>query len=128
MISPLLVNVYLHYVLDLWAHQWRNRHARGDVVIVRYAHAFVPGFQHREQAELFLQDLQECIDRFGFALHPEKTRLIEFGPYAAVKRRRLGEGKPETFDFLGFTHICSRTRDGKRFTVKRKTIAKRFRS
>jgi group II intron reverse transcriptase/maturase len=127
-ISPLLANVYLHYVLDLWAQQWRGRHARGDVVIVRYADDFVLGFQYKEEAERFLGDLRQRLERFGLSLHPDKTRLIEFGPYAAPKRRRLGQGKPETFDFLGFTHICSKTRDGKRFTVRRKTIAKRFRA
>jgi RNA-directed DNA polymerase len=127
-ISPLLANVYLHYVLDLWAQQWRSRHARGDAIIVRYADDFVLGFQHRGEAERFLEDLKERLECFGLSLHPDKTRLIEFGPYAAPKRRRLGQGKPETFDFLGFTHIGSRTRDGKRFTVKRKTIAKRLRA
>jgi group II intron reverse transcriptase/maturase len=127
-ISPLLANVYLHYVLDLWVQQWRSRHARGDVVIVRYADDFVLGFQQRGEAERFLEDLRERLERFGLSLHPDKTRLIEFGPYATPKRRQLGKGKPETFDFLGFTHICSRTRDGKRFTVRRKTIAKRLRA
>lgn len=127
-ISPLLANVYLHYVLDLWAHQWRNRHAEGDVIIVRYADDFVLGFQHRSEAERFLNDLQERLGGFGLTLHPDKTRLIEFGPYAARKRRRLGQGKPETFDFLGFTHMCSKTLDGKRFAVKRQTVAKRLRA
>jgi RNA-directed DNA polymerase len=106
-ISPLLANVYLHYVLDLWAQQWRNRHARGDVIIVRYADDFVLGFQHRHEAERFLNDLRERLQGFGLSLHPEKTRLIEFGPTAAPKRQRVGQGKPETFDFLGFTHVCS---------------------
>jgi len=127
-ISPLLANVYLHYVLDLWANQWRRRHARGDVIIVRYADDFVLGFQYRSDAERFLKELQERLACFGLSLHPDKTRLIEFGPMAAPKRRRLGQGKPETFDFLGFTHICSQTRKGKRFTVKRQTIAKRLRA
>jgi RNA-directed DNA polymerase len=127
-ISPLLANVYLHYVLDLWAQQWRGRHAKGDVIIIRYADDFVLGFQYRSEAERFLNDLQERLGRFGLSLHPEKTRLIEFGPFAAIKRQRLGHGKPETFDFLGFTHICSKTRDGKRFSVRRKTIAKRLRA
>jgi group II intron reverse transcriptase/maturase len=127
-ISPLLANVYLHYVLDLWVQQWPSRHAHGDVIIVRYADDFVLGFQHRGEAERFLADLRERLERFGLSLHPDKTRLIEFGPYAAPKRRRLGQGKPETFDFLGFTHICSKTRDGKRFTVRRKTITKRLRA
>ncbi len=127
-ISPLLANVYLHYVLDLWAQQWRSRHARGDVIIVRYADDFVLGFQHRGDAERFLQDLQERLTGFGLSLHPDKTRLIEFGRSAALHRQRRGEGKPETFDFLGFTHICGRTRKGNRFTVRRQTIAKRLRA
>jgi RNA-directed DNA polymerase len=127
-ISPLLANVYLHYVLDLWAQQWRSRHARGDVIIVRYADDFVLGFQYQEEAERFLGDLRERLEGFSLSLHPDKTRLIEFGPAAAPKRRRLGQGKPESFDFLGFTHICSKTRSGKRFTVKRQTIAKRLRA
>ena len=127
-ISPLLANVYLHYVLDLWAQQWRSRHAQGDVIIVRYADDFVLGFQHHWEAQRFLKNLQERLERFGLLLHPDKTRLIEFGPYAAFNRRRRGESKPKIFDFLGFTHICGRTRDGKRFTCKRKTIAKRLRA
>ena len=125
-ISPLLANVYLHYVLDLWAHQWRSRHAQGDVIIVRYADDFVLGFQYRHEAERFLTDLRERLEGFGLSLHPDKTRMIEFGPYARLNRVRRGEGKPETFDFLGFTHMCSRTRDGKRFTVKRQTVTKRL--
>jgi RNA-directed DNA polymerase len=127
-ISPLLANVYLHYVLDLWAHQWRRRHAFGDVIIVRYADDFVLGFQNRSEAERFLADLRERLGQFGLSLHPYKTRLIEFGPAAAPKRRRLGQGKPETFDFLGFTHICGKTRKRRRFTVKRQTITKRLRA
>jgi RNA-directed DNA polymerase len=127
-ISPLLANVYLHYVLDLWAHQWRSRHACGDVIIVRYADDFVLGFQNRSEAERFLADLRARLEHFGLSLHPDKTRLIEFGPTAAPKRRRLGQGRPETFDFLGFTHICGKTRLGKRFTVKRQTITKRLRA
>jgi len=128
-ISPLLANVYLHYVLDLWARQWRNRHeSQGDVIIVRYADDFVLGFQHRCDALRFLEELRERLERFGLSLHPDKTRLIEFGRLAARDRSRRGEGKPETFDFLGFTHICSRTRKRRGFTVKRKTIAKRLRA
>jgi len=127
-ISPLLANVYLHYVLDLWAHQWRSRHAAGDVIIVRYADDFVLGLQHRGEAERFLHDLQDRLACFGLSLHPDKTRLIEFGRRAALDRQRRGEGKPETFDFLGFTHICGRTRKGNRFTVKRKTVTKRLRA
>jgi group II intron reverse transcriptase/maturase len=127
-ISPLLANVYLHYVLDLWAHQWRGRQTRGNVIIVRYADDFVLGFQYRPDAERFLADLQGRLERFGLTLHPDKTRLIEFGPTAAPKRRRLGQRKPETFDFLGFTHMCGRTRKGNRFTVRRHTIAQRLRA
>lgn len=123
--SPLLANVYLHYVFDLWVHRWRRRQARGDVIVVRYADDFIVGFEHREEAERFLADLQERLRQFALELHPEKTRLIEFGRHAAERRRRRGEGKPETFDFLGFTHICSRTRKG-RFMVKRKTARRRM--
>ena len=127
-ISPLLANVYLHYVLDLWTQQWRSRHATGDVIIVRYADDFVLGFQSHGDAQRFLHDLRERLERFGLSLHPEKTRLIEFGRFAGINRRRRGERKPETFDFLGFTHMCSRTREEKRFTVRRKTIQKRMRA
>jgi len=127
-ISPLLANVYLHYVLDLWAQQWRGREAAGEMIIVRYADDFVLGFQQRRDAERFLNALQERLGHFGLSLHPDKTRLIEFGRFAAERRRLRGEGKPETFDFLGFTHICSRTRNGNRFTVRRKSIAKRLRA
>ncbi|MGI6551158.1 MAG: group II intron reverse transcriptase/maturase [Syntrophomonadales bacterium] len=125
-ISPILANIYLHYVLDLWAHQWRTKHAAGEVIIVRYADDVVMGFQHRKEAERFLQELGERMAKFGLELHSEKTRLIEFGRFAAENRAVRGEGKPETFDFLGFTHICGRTRKGDRFTVRRKTIAKRL--
>ena len=126
-ISPLLANVYLHYVFDLWAHQWRGRHARGDVIVVRYADDFVVGFQHRSDAERFLSELRERFAKFNLELHPEKTRLIEFGRYAAERRERRGAGKPETFDFLGFTHACSRTRKGT-FAVLRFPIKKRVRA
>ena len=127
-ISPLLANIYLHYVLDLWAHRWREKHAWGDVILTRYADDFVMGFQHRAEAERFLAELQERLRKFGLELHSEKTRLIEFGRYAEENRKRRGEGKPETFNFLGFTHICGRTRAQGWFTVKRKTIAKRLRT
>jgi group II intron reverse transcriptase/maturase len=127
-ISPLFANVYLHYVLDLWAHQWRNRHAKGDVIIIRYADDFVLGFQYRRDAQRFLEELRDRLECFGLSLHPDKTRLIEFGRFAERDRRGRGEGKPETFDFLGFTHICSKTRKTKRFTVKRKTVSKRMRA
>jgi len=127
-ISPLLANVYLHYVFDLWVQQWRQRHARGDVVVVRYADDIVVGFQHRSDAERFLTELRERFAKFNLELHREKTRLIEFGRFAAERRRRRGEGKPETFDFLGFTHACSRTRKGTfavlRFPMKRRMRAK----
>lgn len=125
-ISPLLANVFLHYVLDLWVHQWRSRNATGDVVIVRYADDFVLGFQHRGEAERFLAELRERLAKFGLELHPEKTRLIEFGRYAAERRKQRSEGKPETFDFLGFTHVCGVTRTNRRFTVVRRTMRKRL--
>ena len=126
-ISPMLANVFLHYVLDLWANQWRERHARGSVIIVRYADDFVMGFQSQVDAERFLRELKQRLEQFGLQLHPEKTRLIEFGRFAAQRREQRGEGKPETFDFLGFTHICGTTRKGM-FIVKRKSIAKRMRA
>jgi RNA-directed DNA polymerase len=126
-ISPILANIYLHYVLDLWVNS-RRKGASGDVIIVRYADDFVIGFQYRKEAERFLQALQERMSQFGMELHQEKTRLIEFGRFAAANRERRGKGKPETFDFLGFTHICAKTRKTSRFTVRRKTIAKRLRA
>ncbi len=125
-ISPLLANVYLHYVFDLWVHHWRTHRATGDVIVVRYADDTVLGFQHRAEAERFLQDWRERLRKFGLELHPEKTRLIEFGRFAAERRKQRGEGKPETFSFLGFTHICGRTRKNGKFTVLRKTIRKRL--
>ena len=126
-ISPVLANLYLHHVLDLWTDAWRKT-ARGDVIIVRYADDFVMGFQYRNEADLFLLQLQERMAKFGLELHQEKTRLIEFGRFAAANRSKRGEGKPETFDFLGFTHICAKTKRGNRFTIRRKTIAKRLRA
>ena len=126
-VSPLLANVYLHYVFDLWVHQWRKRHARGEVIIVRFADDFTVGFQYREDAERFLEELRERFQRFHLELHPEKTRLMEFGRYAAENRKRRGEGKPESFDFLGFTHTCDKTRNGK-FIVLRQTMRKRLQS
>jgi len=126
-ISPLLANIYLHYVFDLWVEQWRRKQARGNVIVVRYADDIVTGFQYREDAERFHRALVERLERFALELHPDKTRLIEFGPYAKRNRRRRGQGKPETFEFLGFTHIASQTRRG-RYTVRRKTIARRFRA
>jgi RNA-directed DNA polymerase len=124
-ISPLLANVYLHYVLDLWVQRWRQTQARGEVVIVRFADDFTLGFQHREDAERFLAALRERFAQFGLTLHPDKTRLLEFGRFAADNRQRRGEGKPPTFNFLGFTHICGKTRDG-RFTVIRHTMRQRL--
>ena len=119
--------MYLHYVLDLWAGWWRKRHARGDVMIVRWADDFIVGFEYREDAEEFLAGLRDRFAKFGLELHPGKTRLIEFGRFAAHNRAVRGEGKPETFDFLGFTHICATSRSG-RFWVKRITISKRMRA
>ena len=126
-ISPLLANVYLHYVLDLWVKWWRSRRARGDLIIVRYADDFVIGFQHRSDAERFRGELQDRLQKFGLELHPEKTRLIEFGRYAESNRQQRGAGKPETLDFLGLTHYCSRTRHG-RFVIKRRSSKKRMRA
>ena len=125
-ISPVLANLYLHHVLDLWTDAWRKT-ARGDVIIVRYADDFVMGFQYRNEADLFLQQLQERMAKFGLELHQEKTRLIEFGRFAAANRSKRGEGKPETFDFLGFTHICGKTGNGK-YTVLRHSVNKRIRA
>ncbi len=119
-VSPLLANAYLHYVFDLWANQWRKRHARGDMVIVRYADDSILGFQHHADAMQFLCDMRERLERFSLSLHPEKTRLLEFGRFAALNRERQGLGKPETFNFLGFTFICGRARAG-HFFVQRKT-------
>jgi group II intron reverse transcriptase/maturase len=126
-ISPLLANIYLHYVLDTWAHHWRQQHARGAVLLVRYADDFVMGFEHREEADQFLALLHQRMGQFGLELHGEKTRLIRFGRYAADKRTRRGEGKPETFNFLGFTHICGRSRNGN-FLLYRHTISRRLRA
>ena len=125
--SPLLANVYLHYVLDRWARQWRRRHAHGDMIIVRFADDFVAGFEHQDDAQRFLTDLRERLTKFGLELHADKTRLIEFGRHAAKNRTARGLGKPETFDFLGFTHICAKSKDGW-FWLKRVTIPKRMRA
>jgi len=126
-ISPLLANIYLHYVFDLWVEVWRRKCVHGDVVVVRYADDSVLGFQYQEEADRFLSDFRERLGKFGLELHPEKTRRIEFGRWAGRNRKRRGEGKPETFDFLGFTHISGKNRKGN-FTVRRKTIAKRMRA
>jgi len=125
--SPLLANVYLHYVFDLWVRQWRKRQAHGDIIVVRFADDYVAGFEHRHDAEHFMADLRERFAEFGLELNPEKTRLIEFGRFAAERRSARGLGKPETFDFLGFTHCCGKTRSGG-FVVRRVTIAKRMRA
>jgi len=127
-ISPLLANVFLHYVFDTWAHAWRRGKARGEVYVVRYADDFVVGFQYREDAERFLKELGERMRTFGLSLHPTKTRLIEFGRFAASNRSKRGVGKPETFNFLGFTHMASTDRIHGRFYVRRWTIAKRLRT
>ncbi len=123
--SPLLANVYLHYVFDLWVQQWRKREAHGDVIIVRFADDIVVGFQHRSDAERFQTDLVQRLARFNLELNAEKTRLVEFGRFAAQNRKRRALGRPETFAFLGFTHMCGKTRAG-RFALQRKTIAKRM--
>lgn len=125
--SPLLANVYLHYVFDLWAHRWRIRHARGDVVIVRFADDAVVGFEYREDAERFWADLRDRLAKFSLELNADKTRLIRFGRFAAQQRKERGLGKPETFQFLGFTHICGKTKAG-RFKLKRITDKKRMRT
>lgn len=124
--SPLLANLYLHYVFDLWVQAWRQKHARGDVIVVRYADDIVLGFQVKSDAERFWAELAERFRKFHLELHLEKTRLLEFGPYAADTRKRRGDGKPETFNFLGFTHICGKKRSNGRFTVIRQTIRKRL--
>ena len=126
-ISPLLANVYLHHVLDGWfARQWRPREARGEVYIVRYADDFVLGFEYRRDAERFMEAMRERFASFGLEVHPEKTRLLEFGRFAMANRAKRGEGRPETFDFLGFTHYCRTTRNGG-FGLGRKPVAKRVR-
>ncbi len=124
--SPLLANVYLHYVFDLWAQAWRQKQACGDMIIVRFADDIVVGFQTKADAVRFWAELIERMRKFSLELHPEKTRLLEFGPFAAENRKKRGEGKPETFNFLGFTHICGQKRGNGRFTVLRQTIRKRL--
>ena len=125
-ISPLLANIYLHYVFDLWVQAWRRKQACGEVIVVRFADDIVLGFQYPSDAERLRQELAERLGKFGLELHPDKTRLLEFGPFAAENRKRRGDGKPETFDFLGFTHICGRKRSNGRFTVQRQTVRKRL--
>ena len=126
-ISPLLANIYLHYVLDLWVGAWRRTKAHGDVIIVRYADDFVVGFQHRDDAERFWAELRDRLAKFHLELHPDKTRLIEFGRFAAQTRQKRGEGHPESFDFLGFTHSRGRTQAGA-FQVVRQTMRKKLRT
>jgi hypothetical protein len=126
-ISPTLANLYLHYAFDLWAERWRHREARGNVILVRYADDIVAGFEHESDAVGFQAELRGRLEKFGLSLHPEKTRLIEFGRHAAEHRGQRGLGKPETFNFLGFTHICGRSRRG-RFVLRRKTRRDRMRA
>ena len=126
-VSPMLANVYLHYVFDLWVERWRRRQAAGDVIVVRFCDDFVVGFQYQQDAVAFLEALKKRLRKFNLNLHEDKTRLIEFGRFAVQNRKRQGKEKPETFDFLGFTHICGKTRKGK-FAVLRYTITKRMRA
>jgi len=126
-ISPLLANIYLHYVFDLWAERWRRREASGDMIFVRYADDIIVGFEHEADARRFLDEMRERLGKYSLSLHSEKTRLIEFGRHAAANRKRRGLGKPETFSFLGFTFICGKTRAGK-FQIRRKTRAERMRA
>jgi len=125
-VSPVLANLYLHNVLDVWVKAWRKNVARGDMIAVRFADDAVLGFQYKDEAERFLADLREQLRKYGLELHPEKTRLIEFGRYATERRAKRGEGKPETFQFLGFTHICGKNHKTGYFMVMRKTIGKRM--
>ena len=125
-ISPLLANIYLHHVLDLWMKWWRSRDGVGETIIIRYADDFVVGFQHKTDAERFLHDLRERLERFALEFHPDKTRLIEFGRFAKSNRAKRDEGKPETFNFLGFTHRCAERRSDGSFTVVRTTMVKRL--
>lgn len=126
-LSPLLANVFLHYVFDLWIKSWRKTQAQGQCVVIRYADDFVIGFERESDARACMSALAGRFEKFGLRLHPEKTRLIEFGRGSAAKRKREARGNCETFNFLGFTHICSRTRNGKRFALLRITIASRMR-
>ncbi len=125
-ISPLLANVYLHYAFDLWVRAWRRKHASGDIIVVRFADDIVLGFQYKSDAERFWKELEERFRKFRLELHPDKTRLLEFGPYAVDQRKGRGQAKPETFNFLGFTHICGKKRSNGRFTVLRQTIRARL--
>jgi group II intron reverse transcriptase/maturase len=125
-VSPLLANVYLHYVFDLWVEAWRQTVATGDVIVVRYADDLVVGFQHRAEAERFLGEFRDRLAKFGLEVQAEKTRLIQFGRFAALNRRERGQGKPETFTFLGFTHYCGTRRSDGSFIIWRKTAKKRM--
>jgi group II intron reverse transcriptase/maturase len=127
-ISPLLSNVFLHYVFDLWIEWWRRNRCRGDVVVVRFADDFVIGFQHQDEATACLEELRTRFAKFGLRLHEGKTRLIEFGRFATERRQKRGEGRPETFAFLGFTHMCAKTRKQGWFTIHRFSLAKRMRA
>jgi RNA-directed DNA polymerase len=124
--SPLLANVYLHYVFDLWVQEWGRKHARGDLMVVRFADDIVLGFQYRSEAEQFFTELAARMRKFGLELHPDKTRLVEFGRFAARDRQRRGEGKPETFACLGVTHICGKGEKSGRFMVRRQTMRQRL--
>lgn len=126
--SPLFANVFLHYVYDLWIQQWRKRKARGEVIVVRFADDTVVGFQYESDAIRFQEELKERLQEFGLELHPDKTRLIEFGRFAAENRKKRKEGKPETFTFLGFTHICGKRRKDGKFAILRHTIKKKMRA
>jgi group II intron reverse transcriptase/maturase len=127
-ISPILANIYLHYAFDLWSHAWRRKRAAGDVIVIRYADDIVLGFQHEQEGQAFLHDLRERMRKFELALHPDKTRLIRFGRNAVEQCRKRGQAKPETFDFLGFTHFCTRSRITGVYVIGRKTIKKRMRA
>jgi hypothetical protein len=127
-ISPLLSNVFLHYVFDLWIRWWRESRCRGDMIVVRYADDFVIGFEHRAEAEACLEELRARLAKFGLRLHDGKTRLIEFGRFATTNRKERGEGRTETFDFLGFTHVCARRRSNGSFILHRYSVAKRMRA
>jgi len=126
-VSPLLANVYLHYVFDLWAEQWRRREAKGKMILVRYADDLIAGFEHEAEARRFWEAMRQRFEKFGLELHGDKTRLLEFGRYAVERRQRRGQGKPETFQFLGFVCICGRTRRGG-FQLQRRTRADRMRT
>lgn len=126
--SPLLANVFLHYVYDLWIQQWKKQKARGEVIVVRFADDTVVGFQYESDAKQFQKELKDRLEKFGLELHPEKTRLIEFGRFAAENRKKRNQGKPDTFTFLGFTHICGKTRQNGKFAIWRHTIKKRMRA